>query len=234
MLDAALSVIHDRIGHLESQIGEIRLTVLTQDDYIERRNREDKHIQREFYAHKSVSDRIDANVTTVKMQVAQIESTLSQLQVDVTSLKNQVRGCVGEIVNLRITSTGMQTEIVNLHATVTEMQNDIKKLFEQNSSMGRRFEERFEGIEKRFDGIEKRFDGIEKRFEKHVDDFTVFKNRMTQANATRFNPLAYDLNSFITPVPKLDEDGALHYPSYFPDTVWHFWRLKQPRNRECT
>jgi hypothetical protein len=117
-------------------------------------------------------------------------------------------------------------EIVNLHTTVTEMQNDIKALLDRISSMERHFDR----IEERFDGIEGRFNVIEK----HVDDFTAFKNRMTQANATRFNPLAYDLNSFITPVPRLDEDGALHYPSYFPDTVWRFWRLKQPRKRECT
>jgi hypothetical protein len=152
MPDSRLSIAH-RIGYLDSQLSDLRSSVLTNDDYVERRNREDEHVRREFVAQRTVSERIDGNVKELKSDVSKLKYAFGSLQTDTAFLRNDV--------------------------------NRLQTNFQQ------------------------------------------LESRMSHMERVRFNSLANTIHAPLNPVPKIDEDGTLRYPSYFPRSVWRFWCLKK-------
>ncbi|QKX57993.1 uncharacterized protein TRUGW13939_05113 [Talaromyces rugulosus] len=152
MPDSRLSIAH-RIGYLDSQLSDLRSSVLTSDDYVDRRNREDEHVRREFVAQRTVSERIDGNVKELKSDVSKLKYAFGSLQTDTAFLRNDV--------------------------------NRLQSNFQQ------------------------------------------LESRMSQMERVRFNSLANTIHAPLNPVPKIDEDGTLRYPNYFPRSVWRFWCLKK-------
>lgn len=164
--DPILLRIHDRLDVLDSQVQGLCSTVLTQDDYVDFRNREDAHIRREFQAQRYISERIDSNVLS--------------LQRDVGLLKSNV-------------------------------------------------DKRFATMEERFDNVDKRFATMEERFDNMDKRFASMEVRTKHMERVRFNSLANTVRAPITPVPKIQVDGSLSWPQYFPRTVWRFWCLKKQK-----
>lgn len=90
--DAELSLfqMNDRMNQLDSRFLELRSLVLTKDGYVDRRNREDEHIRRQFENHRAVSDRIDMNVVSLRSDVTALRSDMTTLRADVDRIDSNV------------------------------------------------------------------------------------------------------------------------------------------------
>ncbi|RAH44968.1 uncharacterized protein BO95DRAFT_464517 [Aspergillus brunneoviolaceus CBS 621.78] len=211
--DPTLSHIHDRLTYLDSRLLELRSSVLTKDGYVDRRNREDEHIRREFEANRSVSNRIDLNVVALKTDVDQLKSGISQLKSsigqtgnetvflrsDVDRLSKNVDQIQSDVEHLQTDVCGCRVEVSKLHATISQLRTDLITLQHETS----------------------------RHLTSVFNRFSLIESRMKHSERVRFNSLAHTTHAPITPVPVVEDDGSLQWPEYFPRTVWRFWCLKK-------
>ncbi|OKL57779.1 hypothetical protein UA08_07141 [Talaromyces atroroseus] len=196
--DPGIAYLHDRLNYLESQINELRSVILTKDGYVDRRNREDQHIRREFEAQKSTIERIEADLAALKTEVILIKRTLATLchetallRKDVTCLQKDV-GCLQkDVACLQKDVVKLQVEVQLLKSEIGDCRLEIKHLTQ------------------RFDTMEIRMKQAEQ----------------VRYNSLAVMPNAP--NAPIGPVPKVGENGTLRYPDFFPSTVLRFWVLKR-------
>ncbi|PWY94206.1 hypothetical protein BO94DRAFT_324695 [Aspergillus sclerotioniger CBS 115572] len=213
LTDPTLSHIHDRLTLLDSRLLELRSSVLTKDGYVDRRNREDEHIRREFEANRSVSNRIDLNVVALKTDFDQLKSGISQLKSsigqngnetvflrsDVDRLSKNVDQIQSDIEHLQTDVCGCRVEISKLHATISQLRTDLITLQHETS----------------------------RHLTSVFNRFSLIEARMKHSERVRFNSLAHTTHAPITPVPVVEDAGSLQWPEYFPRTVWRFWCLKK-------
>lgn len=237
--DPALLHIHDRINQLDSRILDLHSTVLTKDGYVDRRNREDEYIRREFENHHSISSRIDFNVSLLRTDVEQLKTGIAQLELhivqggtdagflrsDIERLQKHVDDVQTEIEQLQIDVCGCRIETSKLQATVSEIRTDFMNL---KHEMTRQFSTVFN----RFSMMDSRMENMESRMERMESRMENMESRMKHMERIRFNSLAHTIHAPITPVPMLEEDGSFRWPEYFPRTVWRFWCLKKRNRRE--
>jgi len=211
--DPTLFHIHDRISQLDSRLFELRATILTRDGYVDRRNREDEHLRREFETHRSIATHIDVNVSLLRTDVDQLKQGVSQLKTslgqlgtdtvfirnDVDRLQKSINQVHMDIETLQTDVCGCRMEISKLHNIVSQIRTELLTLQHETS----------------------------RHLNSVFNRFTLIDSRMAHMDRVRFNSLAYTIHAPITPVPKIDEDGSLRYPDYFPSTVWRFWCLKK-------
>ncbi|KAH8425182.1 uncharacterized protein LDX57_002931 [Aspergillus melleus] len=211
--DPALSHLHDRLTLLDSRVLELRSTILTKDGYIDRRNREDEHIRREFEAHRSISSRIDLNVVALRTDVDQLKSGVFQLKSsigqsgnetvflrsDVDRLSKNIDQIQSDLKQLQTDVCGCSVEISKLHATISQLRTDLITLQHETT----------------------------RHLNSVFDRFSLIESRMKHSERVRFNSLAHTTHAPITPVPVVETDGSLQWPEYFPRTVWRFWCLKK-------
>lgn len=211
--DPALSHLHDRLTLLDSRVLELRSTILTKDGYIDRRNREDEHIRREFEAHRSISSRIDLNVVALRTDVDQLKSGIFQLKSsigqsgnetvflrsDVDRLSKNIDQIQSDLKQLQTDVCGCSVEISKLHATISQLRTDLITLQHETS----------------------------RHLTSVFDRFSLIESRMKHSERVRFNSLAHTTHAPITSVPVVEADGSLQWPEYFPRTVWRFWCLKK-------
>ncbi|CEL06380.1 hypothetical protein ASPCAL07485 [Aspergillus calidoustus] len=215
--ESSLSHIHDRLTLIDSRLLELRSTVLTKDGYVDRRNREDEHVRREFEAHRSISNRIDLNVVGLRTDVDQLKSGILQLKSslgqaanetvflrsDVDRLSKNVDQIQAELEHLQTDVCGCRVEISKLHSTISQLRTDLITLQHETS----------------------------RHLNKVFERFSLIESRMKHSERVRFNSLAHTTHAPITSVPMVEEDGTLRWPEYFPKTVWRFWCLKKRINR---
>ncbi|PTU23563.1 hypothetical protein P175DRAFT_0411809, partial [Aspergillus ochraceoroseus IBT 24754] len=213
MSDSSLSHIHDRLTLLDSRVLELRSNILTKDGYVERRNREDEHLRREFEAHRSISNRIDLNVVALRTDVDQLKSGILQLKSslgqasnetvflrsDVDRLSKNVDQIQSDVEHLQTDVCGCRVEISKLHSTISQLRTDLITLQHETS----------------------------RHLNSVFERFSLIESRMKHSERVRFNSLAHTTHAPITPVPVVEEDGSLRWPEYFPRTVWRFWCLKK-------
>ncbi|KAL3454877.1 hypothetical protein BJX65DRAFT_261570 [Aspergillus insuetus] len=211
--ESSLSHIHDRLTLIDSRLLELRSTVLTKDGYVDRRNREDEHVRREFEAHRSISNRIDLNVVGLRTDVDQLKSGILQLKSslgqaanetvflrsDVDRLSKNVDQIQAELEHLQTDVCGCRVEISKLHSTISQLRTDLITLQHETS----------------------------RHLNKVFERFSLIESRMKHSERVRFNSLAHTTHAPITSVPMVEEDGTLRWPEYFPKTVWRFWCLKK-------
>ncbi|KAL2813908.1 hypothetical protein BJX63DRAFT_393557 [Aspergillus granulosus] len=211
--ESSLSHIHDRLTLIDSRLLELRSTVLTKDGYVDRRNREDEHIRREFEAHRSISNRIDLNVVALRTDVDQLKSGILQLKSslgqsanetvflrsDVDRLSKNIDQIQAELEHIQTDVCGCRVEISKLHSTISQLRTDLITLQHETS----------------------------RHLSKVFERFSLIESRMKESERVRFNSLAHTTHAPITPVPVVEDDGTLRWPEYFPRTVWRFWCLKK-------
>lgn len=215
--ELSLFHLHDRMNQLDSRVLELRSTVLTKDGYVDRRNREDEHIRREFEAHRAISHRIDLNVVALRSDVDQIKTSIFQLKTslgqsatetvflrgDVDRMEKSVDQLHVDLEQIRTESCATRIDISKLQSASSQLRTDLvtieHKLSRQMKSMEHHFNARMDSIE----------------------------SRMRHSDRVRFNSLAHTILAPISPVPVITNDGALEWPKYFPRTVWKFWCLKK-------
>lgn len=211
--DPALVLIHDRITQIDSRVCELRASVLTKDSYVNRRNREDEYIRREFESHRSIANRVDANVAVLRTDVDQMKLGVSQLQVNISQLG---------------TETGfLRDDVDRLQQNVKQVQSDLDHL--QTDVCGCRVE--ISKLQTALCHIRTDLMNLQHETSRHqnaiLNRFSIMEARMGQMEKVRFNSLAHTIHAPITPVPVIDKDGSLQYPKYFPTNVWRFWCLKK-------
>ncbi|KAL4914867.1 hypothetical protein BDW62DRAFT_136102 [Aspergillus aurantiobrunneus] len=211
--ETSLSHLHERLSVIDSRLLELRSTVLTKDGYVDRRNREDEHIRREFEANRSISNRIDLNVVALRTDVDQLKSGILQLKSnlgqagnetvflrsDVDRLSKNVDQIQADLEHLQTDVCGCRMEISKLHTTISQLRTDLITLQHETS----------------------------RHLNSVYERFSLIESRMKHSERVRFNSLAHTTHAPITPVPVVEEDGSLRWPEYFPRTVWRFWCLKK-------
>ena len=88
--EPSLLHLHDRMNQLDSRVLELKSTFLTEEGYVDRRNRENEHIRRELETHRATSDRIEFNVGVLCSDVDQIRTESSQLRTELVSLDHKM------------------------------------------------------------------------------------------------------------------------------------------------
>lgn len=211
--EPSLVHLHDRMNQLDSRVHELRTTVLTQDGYSDRRNREDDHIRREFEIHRAISHRIDLNVVALRSDVDQIKTSIFQLKSsvgqngtetvflrsDVDRLQKSVDQLQSDTAQMKSDACATRIDISKLQSATNQLRTDFMTLSHQVNSMECRLTTRMDSME----------------------------SRMRHAERVRFNSLAHTVHAPINSVPVIVNDGSLEWPQYFPRTVWRFWCLKK-------
>ncbi|KAL3481272.1 hypothetical protein BJX99DRAFT_243883 [Aspergillus californicus] len=215
--ESSLSLVHDRLSAIDSRLSELRSTVLTKDGYVNKRNREDQHIRREFEVNRSISNRIDLNVVGLRTDVDQLKSGILELKSslgqagsetvflrsDVDRLSKNVDQVQVDLAHIQTDVCGCRVDISKLHSSISLLRTDLITLQHETS----------------------------RHLNSVFERFSLIEARMKHSERVRFNSLAHTTHAPITPVPVVDEeDGSLHWPEYFPRTVWRFWCL-QKRSR---
>ena len=225
--DPDLSHVYSRLNGIDSNVLDIRSSVITKDNYVDRRNREDQHIRREFDAHRAIYTRIDVNVVAIRSDVDQLKSEIFQvkssirqsgtdtalLRSDLDHLQKKVDQILEDVDSLRTSVSGSYVETTRLKASVYQLRTEMLSLHNETTRQ-------LEAIESRMDNFEHRMDNFENRMGN-------FETRMRLSDRVRFNSLAHATHAPITPVPMINVDGSFQWPSYFPKTVWRFWCLKK-------
>ena len=88
--EPSLLHLHDRMNQLDSRVLELKSTFLTEEGYVDRRNRENEHIRRELETHRATSDRIELNVGVLRSDVDQIRTENRQLRTELVTLDQKM------------------------------------------------------------------------------------------------------------------------------------------------
>ncbi|KAF3400576.1 hypothetical protein DPV78_005829 [Talaromyces pinophilus] len=202
MPDAGVAHLHDRLNYLDSRISELRSVILTKDSYVERRNREDLYIRREFETQRTISERIDVGVTILKTELNQIRNSVSSLNGDTAFLRNDVARLQKNVQQLQVDTAFLRNDVTRLQKNVQQIQVELEAL---RSEVG----------------------GCRTEIKQLHTTVQQLHTAVNQSERVRFNSLATTVHAPINAVPKIDQDGTLRYPEYFPRTVWRFWCLKK-------
>lgn len=207
MPDAGVAHLHDRLNYLDSRISELRSVILTKDSYVERRNREDLYIRREFEAQRTISERIDVGVTILKTELNQIRNSVSSLNGDTAFLRNDVARLQKNVQQLQVDTAFLRNDVTRLQKNVLQIQVELEAL---KTEVG----------------------GCRTEIKQLHTTVQQLHTAVNQSERVRFNSLATTVHAPINAVPKIDQDGTLRYPDYFPRTVWRFWCLKKRSRSE--
>ncbi|KAE8555495.1 hypothetical protein EYB25_000191 [Talaromyces marneffei] len=202
MPDVGVAHLHDRLNYLDSRISELRSVILTKDSYVERRNREDLYIRREFEAQRTISERIDVGVTILKTELNQIRNSVSSLNGDTAYLCNDVARLQKNVQQLQVDTAFLRNDVTRLQKSVLQIQVELEAL---KTEVG----------------------GCRTEIKQLHTTVQQLHTAVNQSERVRFNSLATTVHAPINAVPRINQDGALRYPNYFPRTVWRFWCLKK-------
>ncbi|EGD85509.1 hypothetical protein H112_06415 [Trichophyton rubrum D6] len=212
-----LNHICDRLNQLDTTIHELRSSVLTKESYADRRNREDEFLRREFDNQRV---RIDTVGGKTRSDLNQVKTDISQLVTEIVQLRsnfNQLSSKDGyrdsdlsrlhdHLDQLHLDVQRMHSELCLTRTDLSQEQSIVSQLRLDVLTLQREARQQFGDMISRFDVLDSRM--------KHMDRI-------------RFNSLAITAHAPITPVPVIDVDGSIRFPSYFPRTVWNFWCLKK-------
>lgn len=220
--ELSLIHLHDRMNQLDSRVLELRSTVLTKDGYVDRRNREDEHIRREFENHRAISQRIDLNVVALRSDVDQIKTSIFQLKSSIGQAGTETVFLRGDVDRLQKSVDQLQTDMEQMRADACATRIDISKLQSATSQL----RTDLMTLEHK---LSRQLISLEKHVNMRMDSMEA---RMKHSDRVRFNSLAHTVHAPISPVPVITDDGSLEWPQYFPRTVWRFWCLKKRSRRK--
>ncbi|EEH18341.2 hypothetical protein PABG_00904 [Paracoccidioides brasiliensis Pb03] len=221
--DPALLIIHDRLHQLDAKVIDLRTSILTQDEYVNRRNREDEYIRREFDGQRQTCSRIELNVGRMKGDVSQLKDGLTKLKSEMIQLRTHLS-------ELSSKEDFLQSDISQLQSDVNQLQIDVQKLHTDVCATRTDLSQIQTIVSQLHIDLMTLQRESSQNFGAVFSRFSAMESRMKYMERTRFNSLAQTAYAPITPVPFVEENGAVRWPEYFPRTVWKFWCLKK-RNR---
>ncbi|KAJ5279224.1 hypothetical protein N7478_004596 [Penicillium angulare] len=215
--EPSLIHLHDRMNELDSRVLELRSNVLTKEAYVDRRNREDDHIRREFANHNAISHRIDLNVVALRSDVDQIRSSIFQLKSSVGQSGTETVFLRSDVDRLQKSVDRLQSDSERMTADTCASRIDISKLQTATNQLRTDLMTLEHKLSRQISAMESHVNG-------RIDSL---ESRLKQGDRIRFNSLAQTIHAPINPVPVILDDGTLEWPKYFPRTVWRFWCLKK-------
>lgn len=230
--ELSLIHLHDRMNQLDSRVLELRSTVLTKDGYVDRRNREDEHIRREFENHRAISQRIDLNVVALRSDVDQIKTSIFQLKSSIGQAGTETVFLRGDVDRLQKSVDQLQTDTEQMRADACATRIDISKLQSATSQLRTDLLNLEHKMSRQYNTLTTRMDTMNTRMDSMSTRMESIESRMRLSDRVRFNSLAHTLHAPISPVPVITDDGSLEWPQYFPRTVWRFWCLKKRSRRK--
>ena len=117
--EPSLFHLHDRMNQLDSRVLELQSTSLTEEGYIDRRNREDEYIRGEFKTQHAISDRIDLNVGVLRSDFRGLRSDFRELRYDFRELRSDVD-------QIRTESRQLRTDLVTLDQKMSHQFHQLK------------------------------------------------------------------------------------------------------------
>ncbi|EFE43822.1 conserved hypothetical protein [Trichophyton verrucosum HKI 0517] len=207
--DPQLLHIHERLNQLDAKVFDLRSSALTKESYVDRRNKEDEFLRREFDHQRAITASIEAVVGKTRSDVSHLKSLKTDLS------------CLGaEIFQLRTSVNHISSKDGFLHSDITQIRSHLDQLQHDVQRM-------------HSDVCSTRIDvsGVQASVSQlKIDLMTMQRDTRQQfkhMDRIRFNSLAITAHAPITPVPVIGDDGSIKFPSYFPRTVWNFWCLKK-------
>jgi chromosome segregation ATPase len=205
------------MNQLDSRVLELRSNVLTKEGYVDRRNREDEHIRREFENQRIISHRIDLNVVALRSDVDQIKTSIFQLKSSIGQSGTETVFLRGDVDRLQKSVEQLQIDADQMRSDICASRIDISKL----QSTANQLRTDLINIEHK---LTRQMHAMETSLHMRMDSM---ESRMRHSERVRFNSLAHTIHAPINPVPVILDDGSLEWPKYFPRTVWRFWCLKK-------
>lgn len=238
MTDPTLLSFSERLDELYARLNELQSIVLTRDEYVERRNREDEHIKREFYKLHHTNEKILSNTKSVNESITRISKDFASLQSDVERMDKKMVGVMtngnvmaGDMTDMRKRMFDLEIGILGLKGKVSQIEDDVSVLRDDVSELKQNvsalkgdvsdMRQNVSDLKQDFSVLRKDFSGLRR-----------LESRFDISDRIRFNSLACGIHAPISIVPRFDENGIPHYPKYFPSTVWRFWCLKKPKRSE--
>jgi chromosome segregation ATPase len=222
--DPTLLHIHDRLNQLDSKVLDLRATVLTKDAYVDRRNWEDSFLRREF---EKLSGQLDTVGGKTRTDVSKLKTDLSQLKAEIIQLRAHVEQLASKESFLHSDVTQIQSAVNQLHTDVQQLHTDVCSTRIDVSQVQAIVSQIRIDLMTLHRETSQQFDTVTKRL-------AAMEAHMQLAAKIRYNGLAHTIYAPISPVPKIDKDGALVWPKYFPSTVWKFWCLKKRNRRKSS
>ncbi|KAJ5893678.1 hypothetical protein N7495_005369 [Penicillium taxi] len=214
--EESFTSIHERMNQLDSRVYELRSTVITKDGYIDRRNREDDHIRREFQNHRTIYSRIDNNVVALRSDIEEMKTGIFQLRLKLDQSGTETGFLRSDVDRLQKTVDQLQADTDQMRSDVCTSSISIAKL--QTTTNNLRTD--FAKMSNQLNGVSGRIATTEMRI-------ATIESRLAHSERIRFNSLAQTSHANINTVPHIHADGSLEWPIYFPRTVWRFWCLKK-------
>ena len=242
MTDRTLISFSERLDELHARLNELRSAVLTRDEYVDRRNREDEHIKREFHKLHHANEKILSITKSLEESIARISKDFASLRSDVERMDRKMVGMManinvvaGDMTDMRKRMFDLEIGILGLKGKVSQIEDDVSVLREDVSDLKQNvtvLRTDVSGVKDDVSDIKQNVSELKQGFAVLKRDFSGLKrleSRFDISDRIRFNSLACGIHAPISIVPRFDENGIAHYPKYFPSTVWRFWCLKKPK-----
>ncbi|KAJ5397922.1 hypothetical protein N7509_006035 [Penicillium cosmopolitanum] len=204
--ELSLTHLHDRMNQLDSRVLELRSNVLTKDGYVDRRNREDEHIRREFENHRIISHRIDLNVVALRSDVDQIKTSIFQLKSSIGQSGTETVFLRGDVDRLQKSVEQLQIDAEQMKSDVCASRIDISKL----QSTANQLRTDLLTLEHK---LTRQMHAMETSLHMRMDSM---ESRMRHSERVRFNSLAHTIHAPINPVPVILDDGSPRMAQVLP------------------
>ncbi|KAJ5980679.1 hypothetical protein N7481_007977 [Penicillium waksmanii] len=204
--ELSLTHLHDRMNQLDSRVLELRSNVLTKDGYVDRRNREDEHIRREFENHRIISHRIDLNVVALRSDVDQIKTSIFQLKSSIGQSGTETVFLRGDVDRLQKSVEQLQIDAEQMRSDVCASRIDISKL----QSTANQLRTDLITLEHK---LTRQMHAMETSLHMRMDSM---ESRMRHSERVRFNSLAHTIHAPINPVPVILDDGSPRMAQVLP------------------
>lgn len=142
MTDPTLLSFSERLDELYARLNELQSIVLTRDEYVERRNREDEHIKREFYKLHHTNEKILSNTKSVNESITRISKDFASLQSDVERMDKKMVGVMtngnvmaGDMTDMRKRMFDLEIGILGLKGKVSQIEDDVSVLRDDVSEL---------------------------------------------------------------------------------------------------
>ncbi|EDN03195.1 predicted protein [Histoplasma mississippiense (nom. inval.)] len=169
--------------------------------YVDRRNRQDEFIRREFDGQRQVCSRIELNVGRTKNDVTQLKDGLTQLKSEMLQLRTHVS-------QLGSKEAYLQSDITQLQSDVNQLQLDVQKLHTDVCATRTDLSQIQTIVSQlRIDLMTLQRE-TSQNFGLVFSRFSAMESRMKHMERTRFNSLAQTIHAPITPVPLVEDDGS--------------------------
>ncbi|KAK2744852.1 hypothetical protein FQN57_004176 [Myotisia sp. PD_48] len=220
--DPQLLRLYDRLNQLDAKVAELCNNVLTKEAYVDRRNREDEFVRREFESQRTLSSRIDHAVCKTRADVGQVMADLSRFAAEIIQLRTALETLVSK-------EEFLQPDLAQLQTDFNKLQTDFQRMSSELCATNTNLSQVHSIVSQlRIDQLTLQRE-TNQHFTQVNSRFDIMETKLTLMERTRFNSLAHTVHAPITPVPVMDSDGTLRYPEYFPRTVWQFWCLKKSK-----